>query len=210
MQTTKSPTPHLDAIREALGRNDNILISGGPNSGKTTFLDTLLNEATRMHNPARRTIVLQADAQELHIPENANILSLRANVEQESPERGRYTLGFYEILDDLIKFGAPIDSLVFGDILNEDAARAFMLAATVGIRGFLGNIHAHAGIRTLHRLDMLLGSYGKEQRYVISQFVQLIVHFGTRDTGEPRRFIDDVSRVIGVDASGEYVLESVA
>jgi Flp pilus assembly CpaF family ATPase len=207
---TTAPSPHTDAIREALQRNDNILISGGPSSGKTTFLDTLVNEAARMHHLSRRTVIIQADCQELHIPEHANVLALRANVEQEDAVRGHYIIGFSELLSDLLEFGAPIDSLVFGDILNQDAARALLIAERAGIRGFLGNIHARGGVNALYRLEMLLGLNHhmlNGHRKAIARFVQLTVHCEMTDAR--KRYISDVSRVIGVDATGEYVLEEV-
>jgi Flp pilus assembly CpaF family ATPase len=210
MDTTKPATPYLDAIREALQHGDNILISGRPHSGITTFLDTLVNEAAGMHNPGRRMIILEDNRRELHVPET-NVAALRANIEQESPERGRYILGFSELLDGLMNFGTSIDSLVFGDINDQDAARALLTAARVGIRGFLGCIHAYGGgVDTLHVLEMLLGSNDTRTRQAIARFIQLIVRLEKPAEAPYKPYIADVSRVMGVDAAGEYVLEEVA
>jgi type IV secretion system protein VirB11 len=194
----------LAAVEAALRRRDNILISGRPGAGKTTFLNDLLLE-TAVLRPAERLVVIE-DRPELH-PAQADSLALLARVEQAAPDGRRYTYGFPAALADALR--TDFDALVWGELRDGESAQGLLLAANTGVRGVMATIHADSAVDTLQRVEDLVRLAGAPAiRRTVARFVQLVVHLEmTADRAQ--RYVSEVVRILGVDAAGDYILQPV-
>ncbi len=192
----------LAAVDAALCRRDNILISGRPGAGKTTFLNDLLLEAAIVR-PAERLVVIE-DRPELH-PAHADALSLLARVEQAAPDGRRYTYTFPAALADALR--TDFDALVWGELRDGESAQGLLLAANTGVRGVMATVHADSAADTLQRVEDLVRLAGAPAiRRTIARFVQLVVHLEmTPDRSQ--RYVSQVVRVLGVDAEDAYILQ---
>jgi Flp pilus assembly CpaF family ATPase len=189
-------------IEAAILARDNILISGRPGTGKTTFLSDALCEAAIVR-PHERLVVIE-DRPELQ-PSHADSLSLLARVEQADPAGKRYEYSFADALADALR--TDFDMLVWGEIREGKSARGLLLAANTGVRGLMATIHADSAVDTLQRVEDLLRLAGVPAiRRTIARFVQLVVHLGmTPDRSQ--RYVSEVMRVLGVDDDDNYILD---
>jgi Flp pilus assembly CpaF family ATPase len=196
----------LEAVREAIRRRDNILVSGRPGAGKTTYLNALLREAALLARPHERLVVIE-DRPELQ-PSHADTLALLARVEQAAPDGRRYAYSFADVLADALR--TDFDALVWGELRTGESAQGLLLAANTGVRGIMATIHADSAADTLQRVEDLVRLAGAPAiRRTIARFVQLVVHLEmTPDRSQ--RYVSEVVRVLGVDDRGEYEFEDAA
>jgi type IV secretion system protein VirB11 len=82
------------------------------------------------------------------------------------------------------------------------------MALNTGARGLATTLHSDSALDALYRLEDLLRA-GKSLPLwsMIVRFVDLVVYMHMAEDG--RRSIGDVQRVMGVNAAGDYILESV-
>jgi type IV secretion system protein VirB11 len=193
----------LAAVRAAIRRRDNILVSGRPGAGKTTYLNALLREAA-IARPHERLVLIE-DRPELQ-PSHADALSLLARVEQAAPDGRRYTYSFPDALADALR--TDFDALVWGELRTGESAQGLLLAANTGVRGIMATIHADSAADTLQRVEDLVRLAGAPAiRRTIARFVQLVVHLEMApDRSE--RYVSEVVRVLGVDDHDEYQLDA--
>jgi type IV secretion system protein VirB11 len=121
----------------------NILISGGTSSGKTTFLDALINEI-----PAEERLILIEDTPELN-PRHANHVGLVA---------ARSALGETLVTaTDLV--GASLrmrpDRIIVGE-LRGDEAFAFLRAVNTGHPGSMTTVHADSSKSAIEQIVLLV------------------------------------------------------
>ncbi len=199
----------IDAIRAAILRGDNTIISGRPNGGKSTLLGAYMDAAAATR-PHARLVSIQ-DRKELK-KSHRDSINLLALVEQARFESAghldRYEYSFNNALRDALRTG--FDMLVWGELRDGDSARSLLAALNTGARGLATTLHADSAVETLSRLEVLLemSDHGLiRKRRMITRFVDLIIFMYMDEYG--RRSIGDIQRVMGVDAEGEYVLESV-
>jgi Flp pilus assembly CpaF family ATPase len=85
-------------------------------------------------------------------------------------------------------------------------------ALNTGARGLATTLHCDSCVDALYRLeDLLRNGNTLPPRTMIVRFVDFIVYMQKVETPNGREHqIADMLRVLGVDAAGEYVLESVA
>jgi Flp pilus assembly CpaF family ATPase len=189
------------SILAAIRRRDNILVSGRPGAGKTTYLSALLREAA-IARPHERLVVIE-DRPELQ-PSHADALSLLARVEQAAPDGRRYTYSFPDVLADALR--TDFDALVWGELRDGESARGLLLAANTGVRGLMSTVHADSAADTLQRVEDLVRLGGAPAiRRTIARFVQLVVHL-EMTPDRSRRYVSEVVRVLGVDERDEYQL----
>lgn len=125
----------LEAVAAAGGK---ILVSGGVNSGKTTFVNSL---ARLM--PAQRRIAVVQDVDEVQL-EHPNQIKLLVNRFNRS---GGHVVGYADVIDSILRFNC--DALVVGELSVDNAAAAFRVLNTGTVGGFLTTLHADSPLGAL-------------------------------------------------------------
>jgi pilus assembly protein CpaF len=131
-------------IEKIISDKKNFIVIGGTGSGKTSFLQALLQSLT----PLERTVLIE-DTQELHPPNLASVSLLT----RQDPSRSVSDV----TMDDLLKRALRLrpDRLVVGEIRGPEAKSLLMMMAT-GHDGSFGSIHARTASEALLRLEMLV------------------------------------------------------
>ncbi len=120
---------------------DNILISGGTGSGKTTLANVLSSFI-----PDRERILILEDVAELNI-RKPHVISAEAQLDTH-----RNQIGFADLLKAALRHRP--DRIVVGEIRGAEA-RVFLDALNTGHRGSLTTIHANSAQDALRRLALL-------------------------------------------------------
>lgn len=155
-------------VANAVQRGDNLLISGGTSTGKTTLLNILADAI-----PESERILVIEDTAELHI-RKPHVVSAET---QTDTHRNPVTF------DDLLKAALRHrpDRIILGEIRGSEA-RTFLDALNTGHRGSLSTIHANGARDALLRLAQLAmrGSGGGVPLHDVEQecvrSIDVIVH----------------------------------
>lgn len=134
----------LKLIKQILNNRKNFLVVGGTGSGKTSFLQSLLEEFSQ----TERAVIIE-DTQELHLPNQASASLLT----RQDPSGCVSDIN----MDDLLKRALRLrpDRLVIGEIRGSEAKSLLMSMAT-GHDGSFGSLHARTAHECLLRLEMLI------------------------------------------------------
>ncbi|MCP5057358.1 MAG: P-type conjugative transfer ATPase TrbB, partial [bacterium] len=130
-----------EALREALGHRQNLVICGGTGSGKTTLANALLREAVELAGPAERFVILE-DTVELQCSA-ANHVQLRTTDDIDLTRLVRATMRLRP------------DRIVIGEIRGREAL-ALLKAWNTGHPGGLTTVHANSAGAALSRIDQLV------------------------------------------------------
>ncbi len=168
----------------------NIFISGGTNSGKTTFLNAL-----SQYIPAGERVITIEDSAELQIRNVSNLVSLEtrnANAEGE----GRISIA------DLIRASLRMspNRIIVGEVRGAEALD-MLNAMNTGHDGSLSTGHANSAQDMLRRLETMV-LQGAELplpaiRSMIESAIDVIVHLGR--TRDHKRRVLEISEVIGIE-----------
>ncbi|MBC7741959.1 MAG: CpaF family protein [Bdellovibrionaceae bacterium] len=134
----------LKQIQEIFYSKKNFLVVGGTGSGKTSFLQSML----QLFADAERAVIIE-DTQELHLPISASVsLLTRQDPSSSVPDI---------TMDDLLKRALRLrpDRLVIGEIRGAEA-KSLMMAMATGHDGSFGSLHARTAEEALIRLEMLI------------------------------------------------------
>lgn len=175
------------ALREAVAARANILIAGGTSSGKTTFANALLREASLEGD---RIVVLE-DTRELN-PPAANAIRLR-------------TVPGAVSLQQLVRSTLRLrpDRIVVGEVRGGEALD-LLKAWNTGHPGGITTLHANSASGALRRLEQLTAEATRVPPHdLIGEAIDVVV-FMSR-TGGTRR-IEEALRVSGFNG-GDYVTE---
>ncbi len=173
-------------LQSALARHENILISGGTSTGKTTLANSLLAEIGR---EAERILILE-DTRELYC-DAEDVVALRTapGVSLETLVRSTMRL-------------RP-DRIIIGEVRGGEALD-LLKAWNTGHPGGIATVHANSAEAALSRLEQLTGERAHEiPRALIGEAVNLIIHIGRR--GAERR-VEHILRVNGHDPLHGYCL----
>ncbi|TCM15078.1 type IV secretion system protein VirB11 [Novosphingobium sp. PhB165] len=164
----------LEVLRHAVRERRNILISGGTSTGKTTFLNALLQEV-----PQHERLILIEDTAELQIAHQNSVGLLAA----------RGALGEADVsAEDLLIASLRMrpDRIILGEMRGREAM-TFLRAVNTGHPGSMSTIHADTPERAIDQLALLILQSGANMewedvvRYVVRS-VDLIVQL-TRENG---------------------------
>jgi pilus assembly protein CpaF len=183
-------TPELLlVVRAAIARNENILISGGTSTGKTTLLNALA-----AFLPLEDRVVLIEDTAELQI-ERPNLVRFEARREQA----GLPAVTIRELLRATLRHRP--DRIIVGEVRGGEAFD-LLQALNTGHAGSLSTIHANSAEQALARLASCVVQSGVELpyqavRYQIADAVDLVLHLGRQRTA---RIVEELIKVERYDA----------
>lgn len=183
-------TPGFGAVlRRAVAQHWNVLVVGGPRTGKTTLANSILKEIA--WQLPRERIVLVEDTIELQC-ESEDHLSLRV-------AEGESLAGPVKRILRL----SP-DRIVVGEV--RDHAAFYMLDAWLtGCPGSVATVHGSSPENALRRLDLLCQRANvPSQTALVAAAVQLVVEL--RREAHVRPHVVDMARVVGLDSRGRFVL----
>lgn len=129
-------------LREAIRRRRTILISGGTSTGKTTFLNAMLQEI-----PRHERVVLVEDTAELRLP-GANGVGLIA----VKGELGEAKVSANELLQAALRLRP--DRIVLGELRGTETV-SFLRAINTGHPGSFSTVHANTPRGALEQIALM-------------------------------------------------------
>ena len=193
------PQPVMDHLREAVGQRQNLLISGGTGSGKTTMLNALAS----FIDPEERVVLIE-DTSEIQISLE-NLVEFEAR--RERPDQRAVTIR--DLLRATLRHRP--DRIILGEVRGGEAFD-LLQALNTGHSGTLSTIHANSAEQSVTRFISCVLQSGIELPYRairsnIGDAVQLLLHIERRSG---RRYVAQLLRLIGYDAGQDkYDFESV-
>jgi pilus assembly protein CpaF len=190
----------LAIVRAAIERNENVLISGGTSTGKTTLLNALA-----AFLPVNDRVVLIEDTAELQI-DRLNLVRFEARREQP----GLPAVTIRELLRATLRHRP--DRIIVGEVRGGEAFD-LLQALNTGHRGSLSTIHANSAEQALARFTSCVLQSGVELpyqavRHMIADSVQLLLHI-QRCGG--RRIVTELGRVTRFDPERDrFIIEPFA
>ena len=188
-----------DFLKSLVKSSYNIFISGGTNSGKTTFLNAL-----SQFIPKSDRIITIEDSAELQIQDVENLVSLEtrnANAEGE----GAVTIS------DLIKASLRMspNRIIVGEVRGKECLD-MLNAMNTGHDGSISTGHGNSSQDMLRRMETMV-LQGAELplssiRNMIASAIEIMVHLGR--TKDHKRRVLEISEVVGVE-NGEVKLKKL-
>ena len=148
------------ALRDAIAKRQNIVISGGTGSGKTTLVNALIQEMVNLGDQAERFVIIEdtlelqcaaRNALQLHTPDAADMTRLVRATMRLRPDR-----------------------IIIGEVRGKEAL-ALLKAWNTGHPGGVTTLHANSASAALLRLLSLVEEAGvPPQPQLISEAVNLL------------------------------------
>lgn len=182
-----------DTLRAAIVDRQNIVVSGGPGSGKTTFANAIIREMEWLASRTERLVIIE-DTYELRC---------------QSPNHVTLHTTEAVTLRELVRAAIRLrpDRIIIGEVRDEEALD-LLKAWNTGNPGGCATVHANSARDALDRLDHLAQEAGvPTQAALVASTVDLVVHM--ERNGSERRAHQLVS-IQGYDPGSGYALESVA
>jgi pilus assembly protein CpaF len=134
----------LALIQQIFKSRKNFLVVGGTGSGKTSFLQALLQQM-----PENERAIIIEDTQELRPPNAVSTYLLT----RQDPSGAVSDVSMTDLLKRALRLRP--DRLIVGEIRGAEAT-ALLLALSSGHDGSLGSLHAKSAPEALLRLEMLV------------------------------------------------------
>jgi type IV secretion system protein VirB11 len=181
---------HAACLREAVEGRKNILVAGGTGSGKTTFVNALLDLLNELA-PEDRLVVLE-DTLELQYSLE-NVYSLRTD------EKSEITMQL------LVKTSLRLrpDRIVVGEVRGGEALD-LLKSWNTGHPGGISTLHANSATSALIRLEQLISEVSlSPMKELIGEAVDIVIFLKRRARKGP--VVEEILEVKGVDAkAGVY------
>lgn len=182
----------LATVRTAIEQNQNILISGGTSTGKTTLLNALA-----AYLPTNDRVVLIEDTAELQI-DRPNLVRFEARREQPATP----AVSIRELLRATLRHRP--DRIIVGEVRGGEAFD-LLQALNTGHSGTLSTIHANSAEQALARFASCVVQSGVELpyqavRYQIADAIDLVLHLGRI---EGNRVVRELIKIGRYDAEGD-------
>jgi type IV secretion system protein TrbB len=171
---------HHDCLMTAVDNRENILISGGTGSGKTTFANALLQK-------------MLATGDRIISVEDTPELRLDSKTGQQIFTKDGIGYGSQQALKDILRLRP--DRIVVGEV-RDGACLDLIKAWNTGHSGGLTTIHANSCELALQRIESLIAEVSVTiPRELIAQTVNIIVQV-KREAG--KRCVSDIRRITGL------------
>ena len=190
----------LDILRRAIDARDNVLISGGTGTGKTTLLNALA-----AFLPPDDRLVLIEDTAELQLTAT-NLVRFEARREQA----GVPAVSIRDLLRATLRHRP--DRILLGEVRGGEAFD-LLQALNTGHSGTLSTIHANSAEQALTRFAACVLQSGIDLPYpavrlAIAEGLQLLVHLDRR---QGQRVVRQIVRVRRYEAASDtYALEEAS
>ena len=176
-----------EMLGERIADGQNILISGGTGTGKTTLLNILAR-----YIPDRERIVIIEDTSELNF-QKPHVFSAECQADAY-----KSSVNFDDLLRGALRWRP--DRIILGEVRGAEA-RTLLDSLNTGHRGSLATIHADSAAKALRRFATLATRSHQQSRQEeleaeIAECIRLVVHI-ERQPG--RRFVREVIEVLGYD-----------
>lgn len=168
----------------------NIIVSGGTGTGKTTLLNTLSSRI-----PDGERVITIEDAAELQLT-HENLISLEARPKNQE---GQGAVGIRELVINALRMRP--DRLVVGECRGAEALD-MLQAMNTGHAGSLSTVHANTARDALRRLEVMVLMGGIELpvvaiRQQVASAVDIIVQIARLSDG--KRVVMSINEVTGLD-----------
>jgi type IV secretion system protein TrbB len=180
----------FDCIMRAVVERENIVISGGTGSGKTTLANAILAKMIETND----RIITVEDTPELQLP---------STIGQQIFTKDNIAYGSRQALKDILRLRP--DRIVLGE-LRDGACLELIKAWNTGHSGGLTTIHANSCDLAMQRIESLIAEVSLNiPRELISQTVNLIIQVKRVGT---RRFVWEIKRLCGLEGQ-KYCFEII-
>ncbi len=159
----------------------NIVISGGTSTGKTTFLNALLQEV-----PLDERIITIEDTREVNAP-HKNLLNLIA----AKGDQGRSLATIQDLLEATLRLRP--DRIILGELRGKEAY-TFLRAINTGHPGSICTLHADSPSGAIEQLSLMvlqanLGLSRAEIKDYVSSMIDIVIQLKREDS---RRYISAI------------------
>lgn len=143
--------PEQELLKHFIQTKKNIVIAGATNSGKTTFLQTLLSLV-----PQEEHVIILEDTHELNLP-SPYVTHLLGREEVKDQSHSSSLKNFMSM-----SLRLRPDRIVLGEIRSNEVI-PFLLGLNTGHKGLMSTIHANSAEDALERLILLFTFYHQGQ-----------------------------------------------
>ena len=181
-----------DICRNSVLNHKNILIVGGTDTGKTTFLNSLL-KVIELQN--ERTIIIE-DTEELQMRAN-NVNRIQTIPNIFTPEQAlKYCMR------------ASPERVIFGEIRDGRAGYELISGFNSGHPGGISTIHADNGIGGLKKLEMYINSaYGTPMSEEIGMAIDIIITIKMKNY---KRYLSSIVACDGYNSlNNQYIIKDL-
>ena len=179
-------------IEAAIAARQNILVSGGTGTGKTTLANAMLNCIAQV-SPDHRLVIIE-DTRELQCTA-ANTVFLRTSDNTDMTRLLRATMRLRP------------DRIVVGEV-RDGSALALLKAWNTGHAGGVGTVHANTASAALIRIGQLIQEAGVPPNpELIAEAINVVVSIKRTPAG---RVVEEVVAVRGWSHSGGFSIERLA
>lgn len=170
-------------LSHAIKCKQNIIISGGTSTGKTTFANAALLEI-----PTEERLITVEDAREVQLPHHKN----RVHLLSSKGGQGRANVTTADLIEACLRLRP--DRIIVGELRGSEAF-SFLRAINTGHPGSIATLHADTPAMAIEQLKLMvmqagLGMPPSEIRNYIISVVDIVVQL--KRGGKGRRYISEV------------------
>jgi P-type conjugative transfer ATPase TrbB len=183
---------HCDALKDAVGKHRNILISGGTGSGKTTLLNAVINEMV-VYDPIERVCIIE-DTGEVQCAAK-NYVQYHTTLD----------VPMTALLKVILRMRP--DRILVGEVRGAEALD-LLDAWNTGHEGGAATLHAnnpHAALRRMKSLISRNDAAPSDIESLIGEAVHLVVHIARVPNG---RRVQQIIEISGYE-NGRYLTQTI-